>query len=663
MSSAELAERIAGFLNKMRQAREPDVDVPRSEALGEQILIALTPSPWNPEIWSSNLDTLSDQIAVYMADEPSEWARELELLSIYFDTLWTTSPHHGASEATQGHGEGARRSVPLALSERVARAALPTWSSSNRSALWERLDEWDVWRAALTALPSLDMPPEEAVVMLSRVDAFAAGDMGAGLLYEELRRWVERHVNQARDLVEGWCARTPPMSSLPATVVSRLARDALACQWDRSWRDDVVAALSDQAEGPDEVWPATQLVFYAWPEGTSLETRGDALIAWTSRRAWAFRSAALRALFGVARERPLGTLRLVRKILDLEPPAQFEDQRSADAGALAQTLGAAGLGLAADRAVGAEVAEVAFDLLKHLEPTTARLGWDGFLAKLARTGTPRIERVLKTWLAMWSSDPFLKQREIGQVLPLTVGVLRDRLAAWLVTWAAEPSPWMGNIALRHLSHVHLQGDLSVEDVPDGAVRVAALRWLGSPWCTSHTIERIASWAVARPSIRPDLIEAIATVGLDTFPGATRSAAAACRRALGKDSDPSLAQLEQAIARREASVDARRRVPSSLFAHPCAADFNRLFQARMRRAQDRDRISGVHPLHALFSRVPVARGEGVQIDRGDGRSTEVQPFTRLGVEAEYPARDSFDPVGAALQRWALTQQVNAERGDP
>ncbi len=673
-----VADQLSAFVAGMTRHREPDTDIPRGEEIGARILATCTPDPWDDGAWQLALDRLSKRVADQFPLAPDQWVEALHLLDVYFDNTWIIGEHPARGTLTRGRRGGeSRRNVGLDLGRRVARLVLPGWSPKQRFPLWAAMaaaKHWDVWRAIMPSFKELDLAVPEVVEALTRLETFSTGDLGAGELQAAVEEWARKCTRAARAVIESWRKREHPADTLALVIIARLA--TVLCQAstsDADLRETMVRELSRPARGPDGAELATQMRLFAWPSGTPTCERVASLVEAVAENPWTQRAPALWALGGLARTEPEAAIQGADGVLALLPPTSDEPTRTREAHAIARILQHLTWGAKrGDGRVLRGAAVFAGQVVDRLLPEVSGEGWDGYLAALAAIAPDLARDLLGAWLVRWSAQLLASSIGFDEHFPLLVGSARTtpgRIAGWLLGFAASPDVRLWRVALHLRSSSRSLGDPGegASELDDAQLRATARRLLATGFSRSGHIEAVLAWAFERPTIATDLVQLIATAGVERFPGVTESAVQGLRLARSATVDGDLlAPVERALAARKAAWAARLLVKDGLFAVPTRESWAELERQQMRRFEERERLSGRHPLLLVIPRVAVARGAGTVHAGAGGGPTRVTPFARIEVGGEFPARDAFDPVGAHRERTGLlsaAEAILAERRAP
>lgn len=659
-----LGQRVEQFLRDAMAGLDPKREIARSEAIMADLGRATEGRLYSPGEWSEVLDRVVRPVVQSFGSEPESWTEAVRLARIYL----TKVPPPGTPAQSPDHAGTIRNPVDARLDQALLRGLLESTSTTTRMPFLASIQDRYVMQALAAILDpsSTALSVDELTVLWRQLEETTRGDGVRPWVMDPLGAWVMANPDTGKAVVESWFAGTPPASDFDMPALGVLI-ETLARVVDRDWVDDTLRRL--EACPHLEVWRTLAwLACFAWPEGTPVSRRHEALVAQVRRLPAQLIDAGLRALSRDAWEHPTEAAATGVRLLDLLSVEMVEERapfdRAEDVGALVYGV----LG-GADRngsEVPAELLDRMLDIAVEAPPSPGRHGLDSVLAHLWKSDPGRARRFVERWVARHGRVLVQQHLGLGELFPLLwdhlghVGQMRLLVDLALVSDRGSRTVAVGLFGIERSQRIPAE---SVDHLTGPQVRALVHELAAGRFAW---VRAVADIARARHEVTAWVGELLAEEGTEAYPGECGRIAQQWKAALEAGDVPetlqdalarSVRSIQDALDARERVAEATGAVPELWATRPAGPHAVELHDRQLKDAMQEHERSGRSMVSLLVKKVHIIYGGASRVAMpGTGHTTPETPFQRLHWEQEWCYLESVDPIGAMILRLAHRQEA-------
>lgn len=649
-----IGEQVVAFLRDALEARVPERDIPRAEAIRRKMLEAL-PDGDDQAAWRAWREAVAEPIVEAFSGAAGRWDPIVDLVSIYFFSLRTASSHplaHPTETITESDGI-TKKPIRLDLGSFVL-TGLFRAAPGSRQRFFEEMKSWNVIRSLSPIVRCLELDPHEASALIRRVEALTRNDLAASELIKQLGTWISEHPATGRRIVDGWLDGEPWAKGLDIPAIKILVETVTrAGAEQRKWRDRIIERLEQKND--ESMWAlCVWLACFAWPEPKpSARERHDALIGQVLRLPNRLLDHGLQAIVRDAWGHPAEAIETAGRLIEIGKQAGPWDANSMQRRAM-QVAGIAWRAVREVREHSLPVPDLRplLEALVSVPPSASRWDLDALLDELELVAPALVQEILALWMAAHERElheQHLSFDEAFQAFSHRLGV--EGVARYLLGFMVSPNAVTRRVAAGFLSRTRqvLAPKGFLERLSPSEVDGLAHELFGTGIDPSVSVPLLFHIADRRPD-RIDAVQEILMEDIaEDYPDACRNAALKLPASADGDAQR-LAQLRCKILARLDEADALYRMArhtAELSAlrpgrHAWHEIQNRIFQESERDA----RQSGRYIFLALVPRVPFARGEAIA---PSSPGEEPARFESYSGAIELPRRELIDPFRFRYRR--------------
>lgn len=643
-----IGEQIVAFLRDALERRVPERDVPLAEAIRRKMLEAL-PEGDDQAAWRAWREAVVEPIVEAFSGAAERWELTIHLVSIYFSSLQTASPHPLAhpTETITAPGGVVMRPIRLDLGPFVL-AGLFRTAPGERVRFIDGMQSWNALRAITPLLGALELEVTEAAALIRRVDAFPHNDLASTEPLRALRGWIRAHPAIGRQIVDAWLEEEPWTAGLQASAIQILVEGVTSVGPEQlEWRAGVLDRLAQSND--ENLWALmVWLSCIAWPEPMPpARERHDAMLKRVMRLPARLIDHGLGAVARDAREHPQEAVETAVRLIQL---SERVGPRDADAvqrwAAKVVSIAWRVVEGARERALSVPDLRPLLGTLVVVSPEAARRDLDYLLDLLDPIDPALVRDFLAQWAAIHENDLRRVPLRFDDVFPTFGSRLGpEGVAHRLLSLMVHSDRVTRRVAAGFLSSARhaLVPDGFLEGLAPREVDALAHEFFGCVVDPSVCVPLL--FAIAERC--PEHVKLIRTIVIDDiaedYPDACRSAALKLP-ASGDAGTQEVTKLRAEVLARLDEADAlhvkARSVPDLSALRPGRHAWhqvqNRVFQEGEREA----RQSGRYVFLSLMPPVYFARGEAIAPSRPGEEPTRFESYSGA---IELPRRELIDPL--------------------
>lgn len=639
----ELGQRLWDFLKAAITAREPERDIPVSEALVRDILHNITEIGVDEDTWSSSLAQLVMQAVEALQNRPELWNLATNLASIYLSDSWQFAHPRADMNISRGQGPNTTHPVPLNVAQILLKQLLANATSEQRIEFLKLLDDWSTLMVFKELLPFLPLTAVEMAVFLVHTQEFAKNDGALGGILASCSDWARSHPEPAHILIRDWFAGHMPARSISARCIEPIIEGTVISEQDTAFREWVLSQLD--AMRSKEAWELAVFVeLRAWPQAElhDIHRRHAALIDRVRRMPEILLGTAIVALGTDAAQFPNAVLQTGLQLIELMPDSAKGDEQAKLAFRLVD-LAARVISAKKSSSLSLDSLESVLNYVNNIPSNWNLWPFDVVVNYLIGQNVHTVRQHLGSWLEHQADSIARGHRSLEEMFSLVSSNHHDLLVQWLLFWMVAPSEklrFVAAILFGRRRSVALS-DNTIANMTEKRLRALIYTIVGSTALPGTIwIPMLFKLAIGQPSLLNEIKTVLLIDGIAQYPSAIERHLHLWNQAPWIDSAN---HLREELERNSKSNELKLEIPELSIRPSLSIWYQRQYEAvqeSMREAYSRSITA------QIATQIPIARGEG---NSWSGDPDDHEKFSKFEFSTEMPVLDIVDPLAARMRR--------------